>query len=122
MHTAGTTRLTLCVGPYAFKIARSIRGRKANQRERIEWDRATPERRDMLCPVVWATRLGLVNVMRRATPLTRAQQLELLRSDRFPDWDYIPPGPKAPFEYKESDWGYLEGRLVALDYAGFSDK
>jgi hypothetical protein len=28
----------------------------------------------------------------------------------------MPPGPSEPFEYKESDWGYLDGRLVALDY------
>jgi hypothetical protein len=119
-HTAGTTRLTLCVGRYAFKFARSRRGREANQRERLEWGRATPERRLMLCPLIWATPFGLINVMRRATPLTRKQQLELLEHHAFPDWDYMPPGPKEPFEYKESDWGYLNGKLVALDYAGWS--
>jgi hypothetical protein len=57
--------------------------------------------------------------MRRAVPLTR-QQLDLLDSDGFPDWDYMPPGPSEPFEYKESDWGYLDGPVVALDYAGWS--
>jgi len=65
-HTAGTTRFTLCIGRYAFKFARSQRGCYGNRRERREWDRATPERREMLCPIVWAAPYGLVNVMRRA--------------------------------------------------------
>jgi hypothetical protein len=64
----------------------------------------------------------LFNIMRRAMPLTRSEQLLLLKSDGFPDWDYMPGGPPSPFEYKESDWGYLDGRLVALDYAGNSVK
>jgi hypothetical protein len=92
----------------------------ANQREQLEWTRATSERREMLCPTLWAAPFGLMNIMRRATPLKRDQQLHLLESGGFPDWDYMPPGPKEPFEYKESDWGHLNGRLVALDYAGWS--
>jgi hypothetical protein len=121
LHTAGTTRLTVCVGRYALKFGRWRRGRDANRREWIEWDRATPERREMLCPILWAAPFGLVNIMRRAVPLTRDDQLRRLATDDFPDWDYMPGGPKDPFEHKESDWGYLEGRLVALDYAGASD-
>jgi hypothetical protein len=75
----------------------------------------------MLCPLLWSAPFGFVNVMRRAIPLTRHEQLALLDSDGFPDWDYMPGGPGEPFEYKESDWGHLDGRLVALDYAGESD-
>jgi hypothetical protein len=70
----------------------------------------------MLCVPLWAAPFGLFNVMRRAIPLTREVQQELLENDGFPDWDYMPGGPRSPFEYKESDWGYLDGRLVALDY------
>jgi hypothetical protein len=99
-QTAGTTRLTLCVGPYALKFARSQRGRDGNRRERREWKRATPERRQMLCPLLWSAPFGFVNVMRRAIPLTRHEQLALLDSDGFPDWDYMPGGPGEPFEYK----------------------
>jgi hypothetical protein len=121
-HTAGTTRLTLCVGRYAFKFARSRRGRDGNRRERLEWDRATPERREMLCPIVWTAPFAFANVMRRAVPLTREDQLHRLATCDFPDWDYMPGGPKDPFEHKESDWGYLEGRLVSLDYAGASSE
>jgi hypothetical protein len=119
-HTLGTMRLTLCIGRYALKFARSKRGRDANQRERVEWNRATPERREMLCPILWTASFGLVNVMRRAVPLTREDQQHRLDTDDFPDWDYMLGGPKEPFEYKESDWGYLDGRLVSLDYAGWS--
>ena len=120
-HTAGTTRVALCIGRYALKFARSHRGRDANRRERVEWDRATPGRRQILCPMLWSAPYGLLYVMRRAVPLTREQQLFLLDSDGFPDWDYVPGGPGEPFEYKESDWGYVDGLLVALDYAGASD-
>jgi hypothetical protein len=38
-------------------------------------------------------------------------------TDGFPDWDYVPPDDTSPFEYKASDWGWLQGRLVALDYS-----
>jgi hypothetical protein len=102
-HSAVTTRLTLCVGRYAFKFARSRRGRDANQRERL--GRAKRERHEMLCPILWAAPFGLVNIMRRAVPLAREEQLRRLANDGFPDWDYMPPGPSEPFEYKESDWG-----------------
>jgi hypothetical protein len=74
--------------------------------------------REMLCPTVWGAPFGLVNIMRRAVPLTREDQLRRLKTDDFPDWDYQPGGPPEPFEYKESDWGYLDGRLVSLDYPG----
>jgi hypothetical protein len=117
LHTHGTTRFALCFGNYAVKFARGPRGRAANRAENVEWERATPERREMLCPMLWASPFGLFNLMQRAVPLTRTQQLALLERDGFPDWDYMPGGPSSPFEYKESDWGYVDGRLVALDYA-----
>jgi hypothetical protein len=75
----------------------------------------------MLCPILFAGPFGLLNVMRRARPLTRRQQLLLLETDGFPDWDYVPGDPSLPFEYKESDWGIIgDNHLVALDYAGNS--
>lgn len=116
LHTAGTTRLTICMGGYALKLPRGLRGCVANHGEQVEWKRATPDRRAMLCLLLWGAPFGLVNVMRRAIPLTREAQQALLDKDGFPDWDYMPGGPSEPFEYKESDWGYFDGRLVALDY------
>jgi hypothetical protein len=117
LHTHGTTRFALCFGRYAVKFARGSRGRAANRAENVEWERATPERREMLCPMLWASPFGLFNLMQRAVQLTRTQQLALLERDGFPDWDYMPGAPSSPFEYKESDRGYVDGRLVALDYA-----
>ena len=84
--------------------------------ERVEWKRATPERRKILCPLLWIAPFGLVNVMRRAVPLTLGQHQELHRNHGSPKWDYMPGGPSSPLEHKASDWGNLDGRLVALDY------
>lgn len=32
-------------------------------------------------------------------------------------WDYIPGEDSCPLEPKASEWGWLEGRMVALDYS-----
>ena len=68
VHNAGTTRLTLCVGRYALKFSRGQRGRVANYGELVEWNRATPDRLRILCPLLWSAPFGLLNVMRRAVP------------------------------------------------------
>ena len=117
LHTEGITRFTLCIGPYAIKLPKNLRGCVANVGERVEWKRARPERRAIMCPLLWSAPFGLFNIMRRAVPLAWEEQQSLLYRDGFPDWDYIPSGPSCPFEFKESDWGRLDdGRLVALDY------
>lgn len=74
----------------------------------------------MLCPILISLPFGLANVMPRAQPLS-PREAELLRaSDGFPDWCYAGLGDTdAAFEYKHSDWGHIDGRLVALDYGGF---
>ena len=42
----------------------------------------------------------------------------LIDTDGFPDWDYLPwEGEAEPFEYKASDWGWLDGHLLSLDYS-----
>jgi hypothetical protein len=72
----------------------------------------------MLCPVLACALNGWVLIARAAQPLTEAEAEELRTKDAFPDWDYVPPDDEGgPFEYKASDWGWLDGRLVALDYA-----
>lgn len=40
----------------------------------------------MLCPIVWTAPFGFANVMRRAVPLTREDQLHRLETCDFPDW------------------------------------
>ncbi|WP_043749836.1 hypothetical protein [Methylobacterium nodulans] len=49
--------------------------------------------------------------------MTDAEHDHLLADDLFPEWKYIPDMDGAPFEYEQSDWGYYQGRLVAVDCA-----
>ena len=55
--------------------------------------------------------------MAAATPLTGIEKEKLIDADGFPDWDYMPGEDGQPFEFKASDWGRVNGRLVALDYS-----
>jgi len=72
----------------------------------------------MLCPVLWCERHGKFLIMRAARPLTEAECEHLKDTDGFPDWDYMPSERESePFEHKPLDWGYLDSRLVALDYS-----
>jgi hypothetical protein len=71
----------------------------------------------MLCPVRWCATGGWLMVMARATPLTEVEKDNFIDSDGFPDWDYMPGEDGHPFEFKASDWGWLDGRLIALDYS-----
>lgn len=104
------------LGRFAFKFARNVRGRASNLYEAKLYRSANATRRALLCPVVWGSRNGFVQIMRAAKPLT-----EMMSFDEYVDivdvWDYIPGEDSCPFEPKASDWGWLEGRLVALDYS-----
>jgi hypothetical protein len=114
----GTARLTICIGSWALKLARNATGLRCNRFEADLWVRTSEARRNMLCPVLARLPFGLGVVMQRAEPLSESKKNELIDSDAFPDWDYVPPDETCPFEYKASDWGWLpDGRLVALDYS-----
>jgi hypothetical protein len=118
IDTRGTVRLTICVGPWALKLARNATGRRCNRFEADLWARTTPTRRNMLCPVLACLPFGVGLLLQRAEPLSRDECHQLINEDGFPDWDYVPPDETCPFEYKASDWGRLpDGRLVALDYS-----
>ncbi len=58
-----------------------------------------------------------------AIPLTQSEFDELRKSGGLPgwdDWNYDPLGGDGsiPFEFhKRDDWGRLDGKLVAVDYA-----
>ena len=114
----GTTRVVLVVGPLAVKFARGERGRRCNRFEARMYKHVDARRRAMLCPVLWCTSSGRVLLMRAAQPLTEAEAAMLRAKRGFPDWDYAGPNDKDfPFEPKASDWGWLNCRLVALDYS-----
>jgi len=47
-------------------------------------------------------------------------QIEDLKMRAWSEWDYLGSNAnddECPFEWKPSDWGDLNGRLVAVDYA-----
>jgi len=68
-----------------------------------------------------ASRNGFVQIMRAAKPLT-----DMMSLDEFMDvaelWYKIPGEDSCPFEPKASDWGWFEGRMVALDYRLAADR
>ena len=113
----GSTRAVLVIGSLALKFGLGERGCRCNRFEARLYRRVNARRRALLCPVLWCTPHGTVLAMRAARPLTEAEKIMLITTDGFPDWDYVPPDETAPFEYKASDWGWLDGHLVALDYS-----
>ena len=117
MIRKGTTRTVIVVGGFAVKLATDERGRRCNRFEADLYKRVNARRRAMLCPVLVCTPAGTALLMPAARPLTEKERDNLWETDGFPDWDYMPPDETEPFEYKPSDWGWLNGRLVALDYS-----
>ncbi|MCJ2112934.1 hypothetical protein MKK64_17270 [Methylobacterium sp. E-025] len=117
LKTDGTTRLVLIFGGYALKIARHHRSRRCNRFEARIWSEATSDRRKMLCPVLACREDGQFLLMLAASALSQEEAARRRRDFEFPDWDYIPGGESEPFEYKASEWGKVNGRLVAVDYS-----
>lgn len=106
----------IVIGPLAFKFARDERGRASNLYEADLYRSVNATRRAILCPVLWVSRKGAVQIMRAAEPLT-----DMMSQEEYLDvaeaWDYMPGEDGCPFEPKPSDWGWFEGRQVALDYS-----
>jgi hypothetical protein len=124
MMRRGETRtvFTFWPLPVAFKIARGRLGVLCNKHEAALYrrNRDKPHRRAMLCPVLWRSSDGRLLVARCAdTPISEIH-LQFLKRDRWAwsKWDYAGGGDDpCPFEWKSSDWGYLNGKVVAIDYA-----
>jgi hypothetical protein len=114
----GTTRRpVIVIGPWALKFARGKRGRRCNLYEAKLCRNSSELRRAMLCPVRWCSDKGFLLVMQSAISLDPADHLDLLERDAFPDWDAMPGEDGSPFGPKASDWGRINGRLIALDYS-----
>lgn len=64
-----------------------------------------------LCPVLWAIPGGFLVIMRRARVLTDEEFLALDMDHWVKRDDYT-----VPAEIKSDSFGYLNGRLVAVDY------
>ena len=122
LRGSGTNRLVLLTGRFALKFARHRKGRIANRFEADLWFRSPDHRRQILCPVLWVSPLGLVVVMPRARELLATEFPLLSPITAFRQWDYQPPNDDgAPFEFKTSDWGWLGERMVAVDYSATAD-
>jgi hypothetical protein len=77
------------VGWFAFKFARSARGRASNLYEAQIYRTVNATRRALLCPVLWVSGRGFVQVMRAAKPLA-----DMMSPDEYVHvteaWDYMP--------------------------------
>jgi hypothetical protein len=106
----------IVIGQFAFKFARDRRGRASNLYEAKLYRSVNATRRALLCPVLWVSRNGAVQIMRAAEPLTVMTSL-----DEYMEiaevWDKMPREDSCPSEPKASDWGWFESRMVALDYS-----
>lgn len=118
----GISRRVIVLGPFAFKFARwrddrGARGRRCNLGEAETYRTTDSPNRDLLCPVLWVSRRGWLEIQRAAAPLSSEEYQHLADNELLPEWDYIPGSQGAPFEYKHSDWGRYQDRFVVVDFA-----
>lgn len=107
----------MTVGAIALKFGRGLRGWRCNKIERSLWINSSDERRAMLCPVIGSLLFGWVIIQRRAMPISEEHARHLRETHGFPQWNYRPGEAHGdPTESKASDWGCLDGKLVAVDY------
>ena len=113
----GVFRRVFLVGNLAIKVPRLRRIREAMQCNRWEREMWRTWRLKFgwshLCPIIYADRFGFVVVMPRA--VKNATHDEIDGAD--PDDIY----PSITAEAKPDDWGRVNGRVVALDYAEVID-
>jgi len=106
----------IVIDPLAFKVARNKWGRASNLYEAQLYCTSNAARRALLCPVLWVSRGGSVQIMRAAEPFT-----DMMSEEEYWEvieaWDYGPGEDSCPFEPKAADWGWFKGRKVALDYS-----
>ena len=77
---AGSMRCpVIIVGRFAFKFARDQRGRASNLYEAKLYRSVNATRRALLCPVIWVSRNGFLQIMRAAKP--RADMMSLRHRD-----------------------------------------
>ena len=117
MLALGTTRAVLCIGNFAFKIARNANGARGNCFEADLYQRCEQERRTLLCPPLWCSPTGAVLIMRRARPMTQSE-FAMMKGILMLACDYRGSDDDGcPFEPSAKDWGWLDGHPVAVDYA-----
>lgn len=118
VNTCGVTRFVILTRRYAIKIPRFwwygrprwkalLWGLLANMQEKAFSDAEWPE----LCPVVLYVPGGFLNVMPRCQMCNRE-----LSDEEYRALTERADGSRVPAENKSDSFGYLHGRLVAVDY------
>lgn len=114
-YATGATRFVVLTTHYAFKFPRLwpyrnfLQGLLANMQEANFWTMQD----ERFCPVLFSVWGGWLTVMPRARMMTD-EEWETFNVDEFCDY----PGSMivVPAEDKQSSFGYLDGRIVAIDY------
>lgn len=110
----GCTRIVFVCNRFVVKVPNFLDGWRlflcgllANMQERTfsatEWDE--------LCPVLWSTPGGWLVVMQRARVMTREEFMEFDFDSFISKPDYV-----IPVEAKSNSFGYLNNKVVAIDY------
>lgn len=110
----GCTRIVCLLWRWAVKLPNFtdgwrmfLKGLLANMQEaqfsRTKWPK--------LCPVVWSIPGGWIVIMRRAKVLTDDEFLQCVPDGWIEEPDYI-----IPAELKSNSFGWLNGKIVAIDY------
>lgn len=111
----GITRTVFLMGRYAIKTPNlkfrwlwrhRVKGLLANLDEAWRWKTfKDSEEGQMLCPVLWKSWFGFVIVMRRVEPM------------ECQDGIISEPQCVLTTDHKAENYGWLDGRLVCIDYA-----
>jgi len=113
-HDCGISRDVFLIGKYAFKFASPrygyknfLQGLLANIQEATFSKAGWPE----LCPVLAATPGGFLIIMPRVRVMT---------DEEFEGFDYVGfvfgDDYNIPAEAKSDSFGWLDGKIVAVDY------
>lgn len=113
----GTTRHVLAVGDIAIKLAINDRGINCNRREAETWRAVSEKNKHVLCPVLWISPCGTALTLKRVQMLTEEEFSAQLNANAVPEWDTHCGDGDDPTECKASNWGWLDGRMLAVDYA-----
>lgn len=112
----GTTRKVFLIGRYAIKVPATVEwrlflhGLLANAQEAIFSKTGWPE----LCPVIFSVPGGWLLVMKRAKTLTDDEWISM---DEQEIHQFVTkPDYTVPCELKPDSFGWLDGRLVVVDY------
>lgn len=115
----GTYRWVLLLGRWAIKVPRPARlrgGLWCNREEMRVWELT---KHALLCPVVSCGLRGAWLIMERAETLPPAGSvaIRVARLEMITKYQRD-TGLEAP-DNKHENLGYLDGRMVVVDYAGF---